>query len=330
MEPSAMWVRRLGNSDLKLTPVGLGTWAIGGPGWADAWGPQDDRESIAAIHRALEMGINWIDTAPVYGLGHAEEVVGRAIAGRRDHVILATKCGLVWPEGGVEITRRLKAWSIRQEIEASLRRLNVEAIDLYQIHRAEPDEELEEGWDAIGDLIREGKVRYAGLSNIAVTQLARVHALRPTTSVQLLYNMLARSAEAQMLPYCSAHNIGVVGYSPLHSGLLSGAFSRERAAGLPDGDWRRRAREFQDPELRITLDILEELRRFAARRRTTLARVAIAWVLRRPEVTAVIVGARAPAQIEDTAGASEFTLSDGDVVEIDAALGRRATRLGEV
>lgn len=322
-----MQTRKLGYTDLQLTTVGLGTWAIGGGGWAFGWGPQDDAESIAAIRRALDLGINWIDTAAVYGLGHSEEIVGRAIAGRRDQVILATKCGLVWDEGSTTPYGRLKAESVRREVEASLRRLNVEAIDLYQIHWPDPDADIEEAWGVIADLIREGKVRYGGVCNFSVEQIKRVQAIHPVASLQPPYSMLRRGIEKDLLPYCAANNIGVIVYSPMQAGLLTGKFSKERVANLPADDWRRRNSYFQEPELSANLALVEKLRPIAGRHGRTVAQLAIAWVLRRPEVTAAIVGARRPSQIEETAPASDWVLSAEDIAEIDALLAERERAL---
>lgn len=321
-----MRTRKLGYSDLYLTTVGLGTWAIGGP-WQWGWGPQDDAESIAAIHRALELGINWIDTAPAYGVGHSEEIVGRAIMGRRDEVILATKCGLVWEEGSTTVTGRLTAQSVRAECEASLRRLHVDVIDLYQIHWPNPDEQIEEAWATIADLIREGKVRYAGVSNFSVEQLRRVQAIHPVASLQPPYSMLERGVEEELLPFCAANNIGVIVYSPMQAGLLTGKYTRERIAALPDDDWRKvRSPHFHEPALSANLELIEGLRPIAARHGRTLGQLAIAWVLRRPEVTAAIVGARRPSQIEETAPAADWELSPGDLAAIDALLTRREQR----
>jgi aryl-alcohol dehydrogenase-like predicted oxidoreductase len=314
----------LGYSDLHLTTIGLGTWAMGGGGWAFGWGPQDDADTIAAIRRALELGINWIDTAAVYGVGHSEEMVGKAIAGRRDEIIIATKCSRVWNPGETRPFGRLKADSVRREAEASLRRLGVEVIDLYQIHRPEPDEDIEEGWGAIAGLIREGKVRYGGVSNFDMAQLKRIQAIHPVASLQPPYSMLRREVEAELLSYCAANDIGVVAYSPMQAGLLTGQFSRERAAQLPDNDWRRRNSHFQEPQLSANLDLVESLRPIAERNGRTLAQLAIAWVLRRPEVTAAIVGARRPAQIEETAPAADWTLSAADIAETEALLAKRA------
>ena len=322
--------RKLGFTDLHLTTVGLGTWAIGGE-WDYGWGPQDDAESIAAIHRALDLGINWIDTAPIYGLGHAEEVVGQAIVGRRDKagppVIIATKCSRVWDEDTLETSSRLKAKSIRREVEDSLRRLGVEVIDLYQIHWPRPDEDIEEGWGAIADLIREGKVRYGGVSNFSVAQLKRVQPIHPVASLQPPYSMLRREVEDGLLPYCAANDIGVIVYSPMQAGLLTGKFTKERVANLPDGDWRRGNEHFQEPQLSANLALVEKLRPIAERSGRTLAQLAIAWVLRRPEVTAAIVGARRPSQIEETAQAGDWKLSAEGIAEIDLLLAERERAL---
>ncbi|MCS7219877.1 MAG: aldo/keto reductase [Anaerolineae bacterium] len=322
-----MQTRQLGYTDLHLTTIGLGAWAIGGGGWAYGWGPQDDADSIATIQRALDLGINWIDTAAVYGLGHSEEIVGQAIAGRRDKVIIATKCGLVWDEGSTVPYGRLKADSVRRELEASLRRLKTDYVDLYQIHWPNPDEDIEEAWSTIADLIREGKVRYGGVSNFSVAQLQRVQPIHPVASLQPPYSMIRREVEAELLPYCAAHRIGVIVYSPMQSGLLTGKVTREWVQRLPEDDWRRRNSHFQEPELSVNLRLVEGLRRIAERNGRTVAQLAIAWVLRRPEVTAAIVGARKPSQIEETAPAADWTLSSEDIAEIDALLAERERAL---
>jgi len=322
-----MQARKLGYSDLHLTTVGLGTWAIGGGGWAFGWGSQDDAESVAAIRHALDSGINWIDTAAVYGLGHSEEIVGRAIAGRRDEVIIATKCGLVWDKGSTSPYGRLKAESVRREVEASLRRLNVEAIDLYQIHWPDPDRDIEEAWDVIADLIREGKVRYGGVSNFGVAQLQRVQAIHPVASLQPPYSMLRRGIEKDLLPYCAANDIGVIVYSPMQAGLLTGKFTKEHVANLPQDDWRKRDHHFREPELGANLALVERLRPIAERHGRAVAQLAIAWVLRRSEVTAAIVGARRPSQIEETAPAGDWVLSAEDIAAIDAFLAEREQAL---
>jgi len=316
-----MRTRKLGYTDLQLTTIGLGTWAIGGGDWQWGWGPQDDQESIAALQRGLDLGINWIDTAAAYGLGHAEEVVGKAIAGRRDEVIIATKCGLVWEESPM-----VKNWlkSVRQEAEASLRRLNVDVIDLYQIHWPVPDEDIEEAWQVIADLIKEGKVRYGGVSNFSVAQIKRSQAIHPVASLQPPYNMLERTIEAELLPYCGANNIGVIAYSPMQTGLLTGKYTREKIASLPDEDWRKeRNPQFQEPALSANLSLVEKLKPIADRNGKTLAQLALAWVLRRPEITAAIAGARRPSQIEETVEAGDWELSPEDIAQIEALLAER-------
>ena len=320
-----MQTRKLGYTDLYLTTVGLGTWAIGGGGWAYGWGPQDDADSIRTIQRALDLGINWIDTAAVYGLGHSEEIVGKAIRGRRDQVIIATKCGLVWDEGSTTPYGRLKAWSVRQEVEASLRRLGVDVIDLYQIHWPNPDEDIEEAWATIADLVREGKIRYAGVSNFSVEQMKRIQPIHPIASLQPPYNMLRRDIEAEILPFCAANHIGVIVYSPMASGVLTEKFSRQWAASLPDDDWRKKySGHLQEPELSANLALVEGLKAIAARYGRTVSQLAIAWTLRRPEVTAAIVGARRPDQIEQTAPAADWALPPEVLAEIDDLLARRA------
>jgi aryl-alcohol dehydrogenase-like predicted oxidoreductase len=317
-----MQTRKLGYSDLNLTTMGLGTWAIGGE-WQWGWGPQDDAESIAAIQHAIDLGINWIDTAPAYGVGHSEEIVGQAIAGRQDQIIIATKCGMVWDEGSTTVYRRLKAASIRREVENSLRRLNVDVIDLYQIHWPNPDEDVDEAWGAIADMIGEGKIRYAGASNFSVAQLRRVQAIHPVASLQPPYSMLRRDVERELLPYCAANDIGVVAYSPMQAGLLTGKFTKEHIASLPDGDWRKQNSRFLEPQLSANLALVEKLRPIAERNDRPLGQLAIAWVLRRPELTAAIVGARRPSQIEGTAPAGDWTLSQEDIAEIDELLEER-------
>ncbi|MGQ9466667.1 MAG: aldo/keto reductase [Anaerolineae bacterium] len=323
-----MQTRKLGDTDLYLTSIGLGTWAIGGGGWEYGWGPQDEADSIRTIQRAIDLGINWIDTAAVYGLGRSEEVVGKAIRGRRDQVVIATKCGLVWDEGSTVPYGRLKAWSVRKEVEASLRRLNVDVIDLYQIHWPNPDEDIEEAWATIADLIREGKVRYGGVSNFSVEQMKRVQAIHPIASLQPPYNMLRREIEAEILPFCAANNIGVIVYSPMGSGVLTERFSRERVAELADDDWRKKHNDnFREPLLSANLALVDGLREIARRYGRTVSQLAIAWTLRRPEVTGAIVGARRPEQIEETAPAADWILPSEVLAEIDDLLTRRAEML---
>lgn len=315
--------RRLGYTDLRLSSIGLGTWAIGGGGWAFGWGPQDDEESVATIPYALEQGVNWIDTAPVYGLGHSEEVVGKVTKGLRGKVIIATKCGLVWDEKG-EISGRLKKKSIRREVEASLRRLDIDVIDLYQIHWPDPDQEIEEAWSTMADLVREGKLRYIGVSNFRVEQLERIRPIHPVASLQPPYSMLNRGIEDELLDYCRAHDIGVIVYSPMECGLLTGKYTKEHIRNLPSDDWRRtKNSHFQEPELTANLELIEKLRLTAEKNGRTLAQLAVAWVLCRPEVTAAIVGARHPSQIEETALASEWALSKEDIAAIEVLLEER-------
>ncbi|MBD3162909.1 MAG: aldo/keto reductase [Candidatus Eisenbacteria bacterium] len=315
--------RTLGKTDLELTTVGLGTWAMGGGGWDFGWGPQDDEESIATIHRALELGIDWIDTAPVYGFGHAEEVVGRAIRGRRHEVTIATKCGLVWEPGNPTPINRLGAESVRAECEASLARLGIETIDLYQIHWPDPEERIEEAWRAIDALIDAGKVRYGGVSNFDAGQLARVGAIRPVASLQPPYSMMARGIESEILPHCARNGIGVVAYSPLRVGMLTGKVDRAWVDALPQDDWRRNSRDFRDPRLPVNLNTVEKLQGIARRAGRSVSELAIAWVLRRPEVTSAIVGARRPDQIEQTAPAADWELSEETIAEIDRLLAER-------
>jgi aryl-alcohol dehydrogenase-like predicted oxidoreductase len=314
-----MQTRQLGTSDLCLTTVGFGAWAIGGAGWAFSWGPQDDGESIRAIHAALDLGINWIDTAAIYGLGHSEEVVARALADRPGKVIVATKCGLRWRAGG-KIYGSLKAQSVREEVESSLRRLRLETLDLYQIHWPNPDRDIEEGWAEMAKLMQEGKVRYAGVSNFDVGQMRRAQAIHPITSLQPPYSMVNREVETEALPYCAEQRIGVVAYSPMQAGLLTGAFDKDRLARLDAEDWRRRDRFFQEPAFSRTLARVEKLKGLAAREGHTVAQLAIAWTLRRPEVTAAIVGARRPSQIEETAAAADWALSSELVAEVGTVL----------
>jgi len=322
-----MRTRELGSTGMYLTTMGLGTYALGGSGWQWAWGQQDDEDSIAALRRGLDLGINWVDCAAAYGLGHAEEVVGRALEGR-DDVFVATKCGLVWDEGSGDVYGRLTAASVRAECEASLRRLKVDVIDLYQVHWPHDEEHLEEGWSTIADLVKEGKVRYAGVSNFSLAQIRRVQRIHPVASVQPPYNMLQRGIETELLPFCAANEIGVLTYSPLQSGVLADKFTRERAAALPADDWRRNhSPEFREPALSANLALVDGLRSIAARHGRTVAQLAIAWVLRRPEVTSAIVGARKPSHIEGTVEAGDWVLNPQEIAEIDALLATRGHSL---
>jgi aryl-alcohol dehydrogenase-like predicted oxidoreductase len=324
-----MHTRKLGYSDLHLTTMGFGAWAIGGGDWEFGWGPQEDADSISAIHKALDLGINWIDTAAAYGLGHSEEVVGKALQGKRDKVILATKCSLVWedPKSG-NISNRLKAWSVRKEAEDSLRRLNTDVIDLYQIHWPNPDADIEEGWAEIARLIQEGKVRYGGVSNFSVSQLKRIQPIHPVASLQPPYNMFERDFEDELLAYCAEQNIGVVAYSPMASGFLTGKYNREKVMALPKEDWRvTRNRHFQEPELGPNLTAVDKLSRIAERYKRSLGEMAVAWVLRHPEVTSAIVGARRPDQIAQIVPAADWELDSETVDEIEVVLQDRAESL---
>jgi aryl-alcohol dehydrogenase-like predicted oxidoreductase len=310
-----MPLRRLGNSDLYITPVGFGAWAIGGSGWEFGWGEQDDQASIAAIHRALSLGVNWIDTAAVYGMGHSEEVVASALetwAGPQPYVF--TKCGLRWDEQGY-VHRSLQAQSIRRECEESLRRLKVDAIDLYQIHW--PTEDLAEGWGAMAQLQKEGKVRWIGVSNFDVDELRRAEAIAPITSLQPPYSLVRREVEREILPYCRSGGIGTIVYSPMASGLLTGAMTRERAASLPNSDWRSRDLEFHEPKLSQNLALVERLRKVGERYGRPPGQVAIAWTLQNPAVTGAIVGARNARQVEGIVGATDLSLTDGEIDEIE-------------
>jgi aryl-alcohol dehydrogenase-like predicted oxidoreductase len=316
-----MQTRKLGNSDLNITPVGFGAWAVGGGGWEYAWGPQDDKDSIEAIHRALELGVNWIDTAAVYGLGHSEEVVARAVKewrGARPYVF--TKCVLAW-DGGGKITPNFSGRSIRKECEDSLRRLQVAVIDLYQMHWPPVDNGpgLEEAWQTIASLQKEGKVRWIGVSNFDAAQIKRAQKIAPVTSLQPPYSMLRRQVEAETLPYCLQQGIGVISYAPMFSGMLTGAMTRERAAALPRDDFRSRNPEFQEPKLSKNLELVEVLKKIGARHGRNAGEVAIAWVLRNPAITGAIVGARNAKQAEGVFRAGEFRLTAEEIAEIENA-----------
>jgi aryl-alcohol dehydrogenase-like predicted oxidoreductase len=317
-EEIMMEKRKLGNSDLEITPIGLGAWAIGGGGWEFGWGPQEDNDSIAAIHEGLDRGINWIDTAAAYGLGHSEQVVARALQGRKERPYVFTKCSLVWNKSG-EIGHTLKAASIRHECEQSLRRLKVDTIDLYQIHWPIPDEDIEQAWTELARLKEEGKVRYIGVSNFDVKQMQRVMRIAPITSLQPPYSLLARQIEGEILPFAVRQNIGVIVYSPMYSGLLSGKMTRERVARFPMDDWRRNNRNFQEPLLSHNLRLVELLREIGDRHGVTAGEVAIAWTLQNPAVTAAIVGVRNPDQVSGIIGAGSFRLSESEVDEIAEA-----------
>lgn len=310
-----METRQLGNSDLQITPIGFGAWAIGGGDWAFAWGEQDDRDSVAAIQRSLEHGVNWIDTAAVYGLGHSEEVVARALKGRSERPYIFTKCSLVWNDQR-RVSNSLKADSIRREIESSLRRLQVETIDLYQVHWPNPDPDIEEGWSALAELQREGKVRYIGVSNFNVEQMRRAQRIAPITSLQPPYSLISREIEDEILPFCQEQHIGVIVYSPMQSGLLTGAMTKERVANMPDDDWRRKNKEFNEPRISRNLRLVELLREIGQAHGRSPGEVAIAWTLRHPAVTAAIVGGRNAKQVDGVVGAADFRLSDDELQTI--------------
>ncbi|MBC8469325.1 MAG: aldo/keto reductase [Planctomycetes bacterium] len=313
-----MQIRKLGYTDLKLTTVGLGTWAIGGP-WQWGWGPQDDDEAIAAILASLDAGINWIDTAAVYGLGHSEELVGEALKKASHKPIIATKCSLLWNDKKEKVSC-LKAESIRRECHDSLKRLGIETIDLYQIHWPEPEEDIEQAWEEMAKLAKEGKIRYLGVSNFSVEQIKRLQKIHPVASLQPPYSMLHRDVEDELLAYCAQNEISVVAYSPMQRGLLTGKFSPERLASLPLDDHRRKSSDFHEPQFTATLELVEKLRPIAERNGRTLAQLSISWVLRRPEVTAAIVGARKPEQILETAPASDWDLNEEDIEQIEQLL----------
>jgi aryl-alcohol dehydrogenase-like predicted oxidoreductase len=310
----------LGNSDLSITPVGFGAWAIGG-NWEFGWGAQDDTQSVAAIHRALELGINWIDTAAVYGLGHSEEVVAGALQdwpGPRPYVF--TKCGMIWNDQG-KVDYSLRQESVRRECEASLRRLNTDVIDLYQVHWTADDlDETVEGWTTLVALQKEGKVRWIGLSNASVEEMEKLETIGPITSLQPPYSLIRREVETAQLPWCRQENVGVIVYSPMGSGLLTGAMSRQRLASLPETDWRTRNEQFKEPKLSENLKLVERLRAVAARHGRTPGEVAIAWTLRDPAVTGAIVGARDPKQVDGIIGAMDFRLSASEIAEVEAPL----------
>lgn len=321
--------RRLGDTPLQISIIGFGSWALGGGKWQFGWGPQDDAVSIATIHRAVDLGINWIDTAAAYGLGHSEEVVARALqqlpSARRPYVF--TKCSLVWDERGI-ITHNLTHASLRREVEESLRRLSTDAIDLYQVHwpafpsdvAAGPAPGIEEAWNTLADLRKEGKVRFIGVSNFTVPQMERIRKIAPISSLQPPYSLIRRDIEADILPYSRRHNIGVIVYSPMKNGLLSGKMTRERIAALPDDDWRKTLNpEFQEPNLTRNLQLVEKLRSIGHRHGRSPAQLAIAWTLRHPAVTGAIVGARRPDQVDEIVGAANFSFSKSELEEIDRA-----------
>ncbi len=307
----------LGTTGMEISRVGFGAWAIGGGGWDWAWGGQDDEDSIAAIHRAVELGVNWIDTAAQYGFGHSEEVVGRAIAGLAERPYVFTKCGQ--PEGpGRTTVRSLRRDSLRRELEGSLARLGVDAIDLWQIHFPIPDEDLEEGWSALAEARDEGLVRHIGVSNFDVPQLRRAQGIAPVETLQPPYSLIDRAVEEETLPFAEGEGMGVIVYSPMGSGMLSGGMSRERAEGLPDDDWRAHDARFREPLLTEHLALVERLGEVAERHDTTPGAVAIAWTLRNPAVDGAIVGFRRAGQVDPLMAAAHVDLTAGDLATIGA------------
>ncbi len=326
-----MTLRTLGQSDLKITPIGIGAWAIGGGKWEFAWGPQDDEQSIAGIRAGLDSGMNWIDTAAVYRLGHSETIVGRAIMGLRARPYIFTKCSLVWDKSR-NISHNLQAASIRREAEASLKRLGVDAIDLYQIHwpawagnpeSASPGS-VEEAVGALAKLQAEGKIRHIGVSYFNAQQMQRALSVAPIASLQPPYSLLATEIEVSILPFALDHQIGVIVYSPMASGLLSGSMTRERIAGLPEDDWRKHSPNFREPLLSRNLRLVETLRAIGKRHNVTPGEVAIAWTLRNPAVTGAIIGVRSAQQASGIAAAAGLKLSPNDILEIELGLTLRA------
>ena len=312
-------LRQLGDSDLHLTPIGFGAWAIGGGNWEFAWGPQDDNDSVNAIRRAVDLGVNWIDTAAIYGLGHSEEVVAKALKGISKKPYVFTKCSMRWHDDRT-IYRSLRAASLEEELNASLRRLNVDTIDLYQIHWPNPEAEIEEGWSALAKFREQGKIRHFGVSNFNVDQMKRAQKIAPITSLQPPYSMLRRAIEQEVLPFAQENNIGVINYSPMLSGMLTGKMTRERLAQMPQDDWRRRAPEFNEPRLSRNLRLVELLREIGSAHGVEAGVVAVAWTLHHPAVTAAIVGGRSEQQVEGVAPALHFRLSDGDYERINQFL----------
>jgi aryl-alcohol dehydrogenase-like predicted oxidoreductase len=319
--------RKLGQSDLKITRVGIGAWAIGGGKWEFGWGPQDDSQSVDAIRAGLDFGINWVDTAAAYGLGHSETVVGRAVQGLKRRPYIFTKCSLVWDASG-KISHNLQAASVRRECEASLGRLGVDAIDLYQIHwpawKGAPESastgSIEEAVGELAKLKDEGKIRNIGVSNFNVQQMQRAQRIAPVASLQPPYSLVATEVEADILPYARSQQIGVIVYSPMGSGMLTGAMTRDRIASMPEDDWRKRNPNFQEPLLSRNLQLVERLRTVSRRRVASPGEIAIAWTLANPAVTAAIVGVRSRQQAEGVVGAADIDLTPAEIAEIEDRL----------
>ncbi len=311
--------RKLGHSDLEITVIGVGAWAIGGGGWAFGWGHQEDSDSIGAIRAAIDAGINWIDTAAVYGLGHSEEVVAEALKGVSKKPYVFTKCARIWGEDRV-IGKSLKRDSVRRECENSLRRLQVDVIDLYQVHWPEPDEDIEEGWTELAKLKEEGKVRWIGVSNFSASQMARAQAIAPIASLQPPYSLVQREIEAEILPYVAKNDIGVIVYSPMKNGLLSGKMTLDRVANFPEDDFRKRSPYFQEPKLSATLALVEDLREMAVRYNCTPGELSIAWTLCHPTVTGAIVGLRNAGQLDGVLKSATLKLESADLEKISQLL----------
>jgi aryl-alcohol dehydrogenase-like predicted oxidoreductase len=315
METTGLRTVELGRTGMQISRVGCGAWAIGGSGWWHAWGEQDDEESIETIRQAVALGINWVDTAPIYGLGHSEEVVGRALEGLDERPYVFTKASLL-DGGDGSVRHNLKRDSLLREVEASLSRLRVDAIDLYQIHWPDPDEDVEEAWSTFAELKAQGLVRHIGVSNFDVGQMRRAQAIAPVETLQPPYSLLERAIEDEILPFAEREGIGVIPYSPMASGLLSGAMTAERVAALPDDDWRKHDARFREPELSRHLALVARLQKVAERHDTTAGAIAVAWTLHHPAVDGSIVGFRRPEQVEPLAAAANVELTDEDLATI--------------
>jgi aryl-alcohol dehydrogenase-like predicted oxidoreductase len=316
MKTTQLPTTELGRTGLEITRIGFGAWAIGGGGWEFGWGPQEDDASVAAIHRALELGMNWIDTAAAYGFGHSEEVVGRALEGIRDRPYVFTKCSILEGPGG-RVRRSLKRDSVLREAEASIERLGVDAIDLYQIHWPRPEPEIEEGWSALAELKDQGMVRHIGVSNFDVEQLRRIESIAPVETLQPQYSLIERDVEAEVLPYCEERGIGVIVYSPMGSGLLTGGMTRDRIDAFPDNDWRRNDARFQEPLLSENLELADRLGAVGNRYEVKAGAVAVAWALRHEAVDGAIVGFRRPDQVDPIVPSAALELTDDEVAKIE-------------
>ncbi|HLI42103.1 MAG TPA: aldo/keto reductase [Streptosporangiaceae bacterium] len=317
MSATPLRTSKLGDTGMEISRVGFGAWAIGGGGWQFGWGPQQDEESVAAIHRALELGVNWIDTAAAYGFGRSERVVGQALAGMTERPYVFTKCSLL-DDGTGRVRHSLKRDSVLREAEASLRRLGIDAIDLYQIHWPVPEADIEEGWSALAELKERGLVRHIGVSNFSVAQLRRIQGIAPVETLQPPYSLVDRDAGDEILPFAEGEGIGVIVYSPMGSGLLTGAMTRERAASLPADDWRARDPRFTEPQLSQNLALAARLQRVAGRHGVTAGAVAVAWTLRNPAVDGAIAGFRRPAQVDPIVAAAGLELTGEDIAEIES------------